>query len=120
MRYTLFIAVFTLFFVISPVQAESLAGKQLLEYCGSKDEKMVNRCAGYIQGLIDYHNLTTSLGTAPTVQFCIPKNVNLSQLVVIVHNYLNRNTQHDSFIASPAVALALFERFPCSTPKKKR
>ncbi len=107
-----------LFFAISPAKAESLAGKTLLEYCGSKDEKMLNRCAGYIQGIIDYHNLTTSLGTAPTVQFCIPQKVTLSQLVLVVHNYLNKNSQHDSFIASPAVALALFERFPCSTGKK--
>lgn len=119
MRYTLFIIIFTLFFPISAVQAESLAGKQLLDYCGSKDEKMINRCGGYIQGIIDYHNLTASLGTAPTVQFCIPEKVPLTDLILVVLKYLQKNDQHDSFIASPAVALALFERFPCSRPGKK-
>jgi hypothetical protein len=70
-------------------------------------------CQAYIAGVMDYHALLSSLGTSPSVDFCIPSNVELGDLQDIVVDYLHRNPQHTGFIASPAVALALYEAFPC-------
>ena len=76
-------------------------------------------CQSYIAGLIDYHNLLRSLGTAPNIDLCVPNTVKLKDLQDMVWKYLNENNHHDSFIAAPAVTLALFERFPCDKKKKK-
>ncbi len=70
-------------------------------------------CQAYIAGVIDYHNLMKSLGTAPTIDFCVPNTVPMRRLQNIVWLYLRKNGQHSDFIASPAVTLALFEYYPC-------
>ena len=70
-------------------------------------------CQSYIAGIVDYHNLMQSLGTSPNVDICVPKSAKLKDLQNIVARYLERNKQHDAFIAAPAVTLALFEKFPC-------
>ncbi len=93
--------------------AEPLSAKDVLALCFSKEEKQITKCQGYIQGVIDYHNLIRSLGTAPTVDFCVPKNLPIEKISSLVIAYMADNAQHDSFIASPAISLALFEQFPC-------
>lgn len=70
-------------------------------------------CQSYIAGIVDYHNLMQSLGTSPNVDICVPTSAKLRDLQTIVWKYLERNKQHDAFIASPAVTLALFEKYPC-------
>ncbi len=73
-------------------------------------------CQAYIAGTIDYHKLMKSLGTAPTIDFCVPNTEKMSKLQDIVWIYLKENGQHTDFIAAPAVTLALYEYYPC--PKK--
>ncbi len=71
-------------------------------------------CQAYIAGLLDYHNLLRSLGTAPGIDFCVPDDVSLNEMQVRVASYIFKKQQnHGAFIASPGVALALFDAYPC-------
>ena len=75
-------------------------------------------CQSYISGIIDYHNLLRSLGTAPSLDFCVPNTTKKSDLQDIVWTYLGENDDHGPFIAAPAVSIALFEVFPCKKASK--
>lgn len=77
-------------------------------------------CQSYIAGVIDYHNMLQSLGTSPNVDVCVPKQAKLKDLQEIVWRYLEKNTQHQAFVAAPAVTLALYEIFPCPKAKKRK
>ncbi len=107
----------------SPLNAAEFSGKYLLQICSSDKTgaEMVpgghTACQSYIAGIIDYHNLIKSLKTAPGLDFCIPADTQLSLIQQGVVIYLLKNGQHDDFIASPAVAIALNQMYPC---KKKR
>jgi len=74
-------------------------------------------CQSYISGLMDYHQLMRSLGTAPTIDFCVPNTEKLDKIQDLVWVYLMQNRQHAEFIAAPAVALALYEFYPCKQGK---
>ena len=77
-------------------------------------------CQSYIAGVIDYHKLMKSLGTAPTIDFCVPNTEKMAKLQDIVWVYLEANRQHSDFIAAPAVTLALYDYYPCRKSKKRR
>ena len=100
-----------------------ISGKYLLDICARDDDgkEIVvgghTACQAYIAGLVDYHNLLRSLGTAPSVDLCVPNTVKLNDLQDIVWGYLHENSHHDAFIAAPAVSLALFQFFPCRKPE---
>lgn len=70
-------------------------------------------CQAYIAGVVDYHKLMKSLGTAPTIDFCVPNTAPMKRLQNIVFVYLDKHAEHAEFVASPAVTLALFEYYPC-------
>lgn len=70
-------------------------------------------CQSYIAGIIDYHKFLRSLGTAPSLDFCVPNTARLNDLQTVVWTYLDINTQHDEFNAAPAVTLALHQVFAC-------
>ena len=74
-------------------------------------------CQSYISGVIDYHRLMQTLGTAPTIDFCVPNTEPMKKLQNIVWTYLRKNGQHSEFLAAPAVTLALYNYYPC---KKRR
>ncbi|HPF79143.1 MAG TPA: Rap1a/Tai family immunity protein [Alphaproteobacteria bacterium] len=112
-----------------PVKAQAtgalISGAYLLEICkrDAEGKEVVpggsTACQAYIAGIIDYHNLLRSLGTAPSIDICVPNTVKMSDLQDIVWKYLEGNAQHDAFIAAPAVSLALFEVFPCKGAVRK-
>ncbi len=118
-----------LFIFSTPSQAQRtgalISGAYLLELCRrDKDGNELvagghTACQSYIAGLVDYHNLLRSLGTAPSVDLCVPNTVKLNDLQDIVWKYLDANAQHDAFIAAPAVSLALFGVFPCKGAVRK-
>ena len=109
-----------------PLQAAEFSGKYLLHICSSDKagKEMIpgghTACQSYIAGIIDYHNLIKSLKTAPGLDFCIPKDTPLSVIQQGLVIYLLKNGQHDDFIASPAVAIALNQMYPCNKTKKRR
>lgn len=108
--------------------ADDMAGffsaEYLMQLCASdkKGQELVKRghasCQSYISGVIDYHKLMKSLGTAPSIDFCVPNTEPMRKLQNIVFVYLADNTQHSDFLAAPAVTLALYEHYPC--PEKKK
>ena len=90
-----------------------MSGKELVSLCGSSENADLMACQSYIAGVIDYHRLIRSLGTAPSVDFCIPENLAMAQIRNVVTRYLIAHTEHHDFIAAPAVSLSLFNTFPC-------
>lgn len=109
-----------------PSPAARFTGDYLLQMCASDEQgKEITpgghiACQAYIAGVLDYHNLIHSLGTAPSIDFCVPDDVSLDSLQSQVLSYVFRNRyQHGNFIASPAVALSLYARYPCNKAKKK-
>ena len=101
-------------------QAAKFSGLYLLQICASDQngkELVPNghiTCQSYISGVIDYHNLIRSLGTGPSVDFCIPDKEPLERIQANVLAYLyNHKKIHESFVASPAVALGLHQAYPC-------
>ncbi|HRC27617.1 MAG TPA: Rap1a/Tai family immunity protein [Alphaproteobacteria bacterium] len=104
---------------VFPAHAREFSADYLLQMCSStrSGAEMVPgghiACQSYLAGVIDYHVLLRSLGTAPSVDFCIPPDIELDTIQKVVTLYLMRNRQHDSFVAAPAVALALYQTWPC-------
>jgi hypothetical protein len=127
-------ALAALFLLIAsfPALAQDTAGffsaSYLHELCRSdaKGREVVKgghtACQAYIAGTIDYHKLMKTLGTAPTIDFCVPNTEPMSRLQLIVWKFLAENGQHSEFVAAPAVTLALYEYYPCKAqqPAKKK
>jgi len=106
--------------VLHPAHAARFSGDYLLQMCASdKDGNELvpgghTACQSYISGVMDYHNLIRSMGTSPSVEFCVPETVGLNELQEKVAAYIFKNKkQHGAFVASPAVALALYNYYPC-------
>lgn len=101
-------------------QAAQFSGSYLMHVCSSDangKEMAVGghiTCQAYIAGILDYHNLLRTLGVAPSVDFCVPEKTNLQTLQRQVFSYVFKNRQqHSSFTAAPAVALSLYNAYPC-------
>lgn len=105
-------------------QAAQFSGAYLLHVCGVNQHGLELvpgghiACQAYIAGVLDYHNLMRSLGTAPGVDYCVPQKTSMEELQKVVYVYIYKNRkQHGAFTAAPAVALALYNAYPC---KKKK
>lgn len=103
-----------------PVNAARFSGDYLLQVCaadqGGKETVPGGHiaCQAYIAGILDYHNLIRSLGTAPSVDFCVPESATLNEVHNKVRSYIYKNHHEQGpFIASPGVALALYQAYPC-------
>ncbi len=110
----------------NPAQAARFSGDYLLQMCASdaKGNELVPgghiACQAYIAGVLDYHNLIHSMGTSPSVDFCVPEEVGMNELQQHVGSYIFKNKKlHGAFVASPAVALGLYAYYPCGGKKAK-
>jgi hypothetical protein len=108
---------FVLMGFTASAQAAFMTGKSLLALCNSTSSDNMFACENYIAGVVDYHTLVRSLGTAPSVDFCIPTDVKMQELTILVRNYLIARPEQQGFVAAPAIALAIYNSYPC--PKKK-
>lgn len=107
-----------------PARAARFSGDYLLQVCAAdKNGKELSpgshiACQAYIAGVMDYHSLMRSLGIAPSMDFCVPDNVGLYEVQARVASYIFRNRHEQGpFIASPGVAMALYQAYPCKTKK---
>lgn len=106
-----------------PAHAARFNGAYLLQVCDldSKGHEKVKggalTCQSYISGVIDYHSVLSSLDIAPRIDICIPEKVSLNELQKIVLEYLRHHSEHDGFIAAPAVTMALYDVYPCKKRK---
>ncbi len=105
---------------VSSARAAQFSGDYLLQVCGvnAQGEELVEgghiACQAYIAGVMDYHGLIRSLGTAPSVDFCVPEDMSMHEIQKNVVNCIHENHHEQGpFIASPGVALALFQAYPC-------
>lgn len=93
----------------------TLTAGQLRGLCTAQiGSTQAKSCQAYIQGVLDYHTLLRSMEHSPGVDFCVPDSITHAELQMVVGGYLNKEKQNDSFIAAPAVALALSENYPCT------
>lgn len=114
-----------LLFSTSPARAAYLTGNDLLRSCASKDKGDILGCMNYIAAVIDYQTMMQSMGTEPSTDFCLPADLPIEKAAVAVMVYLHKSPQMGSFIAAPAVSMALHEAYPCGPikvykKKKKR
>ncbi|TAL30442.1 MAG: hypothetical protein EPN97_12510 [Alphaproteobacteria bacterium] len=105
---------------VRPAHAAYMTTADLQRDCLSGKKEQISGCLNYIAGIIDYHILMQSLGTNPTIDFCLPANLSLEDAGVAVMMYLRKYPQHDAFIASAAVPLALNKAYPCRPPPPKK
>lgn len=106
-----------------PAPAQYLMTKDLALKCLSDKKEDMAACIYYVTGVIDYHTLMQSFGTAPTIDFCLPESISKEQAAVLVMAYLKTSPQNDDFIAASSVPLALNKVFPCTAapaPRKKK
>lgn len=103
-----------------PSTAARFSGEYLINVCASdaNGQEVVQgghvACQAYISGILDYHNLLRSLGTAPSIDFCVPEGTSLNDIQNKIVRYLLRNkSEHAKFIASPGVMLGLRKSYPC-------
>lgn len=122
MKQALLVAGMLLALVAGPrgAMAQYVSGAELERACLSEKREQTAACINYIAGVIDYHTLLQSFGTAPTIDFCLPASLPVQDAAVTVLKYLRTHRQHMAFIASTAVPLALNEAYPCKPrPQKK-
>ena len=100
--------------------AANFSGNYLLHVCAMNEDgsEVVQgghtACQGYIAGMIDYHNVLRGLGTAPSIDFCIPEGEDLYAIQKNVYRYFYyKRDQHGEFVASPGIGLALSNFYPC-------
>ncbi len=122
MKKALFSVLLFLCVASLPARAAYVTGDDLLKLCRSGKPKEIYACMNYVAGVIDYHVMLQSLGTAPATDFCLPDDLTIEKAAVTVMVYLQRSPQDGAFIAAPTVALALSEAYPCTDaapPPKK-
>lgn len=125
MRSLSFIMLLLLSFSVlapKPAVAMYMTSADLARTCLSERSQDIYACTNYIAGVVDYHVLMQSFGTAPTIDFCMPDYISMQQAAVIVMAYMRTAPQNDDFIAATVVPLALHKAFPCTakTVKKKK
>ena len=102
---------------LRPASAMFMSSADLGRMCLSDRSQDIYGCTNYIAGVIDYHALMQSFGTAPTIDFCLPESVSKQQVAVIVMAYMRTSPQNDDFVAATVVPLALNKAFPCAVAK---
>jgi hypothetical protein len=101
-----------------PAAAAYVTGDDLLKDCQSDKAKDVYACMNYVAGVIDYQVVQQSLGTEPSVDFCLPEDLSIEKAAVSVMLYLEKSPQMGSFIAAPTVAMALQQAYPCGPVRR--
>ncbi|MCB1680516.1 MAG: hypothetical protein H6858_02525 [Rhodospirillales bacterium] len=104
--------------------AARFSGEYLLKVCAldKQGEEMVPggkiACQSYISAVIDYHNFLRTLDAAGPDSFCIPDDVSLNEIQLVVLLYFLKNKKlHKNFIAAPGVEMALIDAYPCNRKK---
>ena len=110
------------FLLVSPRPAVAMyvSGADLITNCLSEKKQDVYACVHYVAGVIDYHTVMQSVGTAPSLPFCIPQGVSVTEAAFVVLTFLRAQPMHQGFVAAMAVPLALNKAYPCPKPAPKR
>ena len=88
-----------------------LSGNTLWEYCAApRGSLQFGFCAGHIAGVAD---AMTSYGRLGEYRACIPRRVQVGQVVDVVIQNLSVNPSRRHLTASSLTARAIAEAFPC-------
>lgn len=104
----------------TPAAAAYVTGAELVKQCESNKANDVYACMSYVAGVIDYQIMQQSMGTQPNVDFCLPEDLSIEKAAVTVMLYLEKNPMQSSFIAAPAVTMALQQAYPCAPYRAAR
>ncbi len=103
-----------------PAAAMYVSGADLVTNCLSDKKHDVYACVHYVAGVIDYHTVMQSVGTAPSLPFCIPPTVSVTEAAFTVLTFLRAQPMHQGFVAAMAVPIALNKAYPCPKPAPKK
>jgi len=97
------------------VAAQWLDGNNLLRVCetSGKFEFHPGVCSGYLMGALDLEEALANNGLLKEPLFCMPEDVDISQLTDIVMKYLNEHPESRHESAGKLEINALQEAFPC-------
>lgn len=103
-----------------PVAAAAMyvGAADLARNCLGEKPQEASACLNYIAGVIDYHTVMQSLGTTPTVDFCLPADLKIEDAAYVVLSYMQSAPQNDDFIAPPTIILAMSSAYPCAAAAK--
>lgn len=111
----------------SSAHAARFSGEYLLKVCAldRNGNEIVEggkiACQSYISAVIDYHNFLRTLDSAGPSSFCLPDEISLNEIHLVVLLYFMKNQKlHRKFIAAPGVETALIEAYPCGGKKAKK
>lgn len=107
--------------------AARFSGEYLLKVCAldRNGNEIVDggkiACQSYISAVIDYHNFLRTLDSAGPSSFCLPDEISLNEIHLVVLLYFMKNQKlHRKFIAAPGVEMALIDAYPCEGKKRKK
>lgn len=111
----------------SNAYAARFSGEYLLKVCAldRNGNEIVEggkiACQSYISAVIDYHNFLRTLDSAGPSSFCLPDEISLNEVHLVVLLYFMKNQKlHRKFIAAPGVEMALIDAYPCDGKKRKK
>lgn len=111
----------------SKAYAARFSGEYLLKVCAldRNGNEIVEggkiACQSYISAVIDYHNFLRTLDSAGPSSFCLPDEISLNEVHLVVLLYFMKNQKlHRKFIAAPGVEMALIDAYPCDGKKRKK
>lgn len=76
------------------------------------DIQYANHCEGYVLGVTHASIIWQSAG-GQRASICLPENVTLTQIIMVVINHLEKNPKKLHLQADSSVISALNEAFPC-------
>lgn len=125
----LFLSVLALCSLLQSAEAHAarFSGEYLLKVCAldRNGNEIVDggkiACQSYISAVIDYHNFLRTLDSAGPSSFCLPDEISLNEIHLVVLLYFMKNQKlHRKFIAAPGVEMALIDAYPCEGKKRKK
>jgi hypothetical protein len=102
----------------------AMTSLMLREYCGLVGEDQaklsdaehdhVNICLFYVSGVLDGFQIGDS-----ATKICVPEEVTLGQLALVVSKYLNQHPENLHILPQFLVIAAVHTAFPCSAATQK-
>ena len=122
MRTPIAIAAFIFYLGLNalPARADFMSGKVLASLCASDVDWESGGCVGYIVGVADAfdHRHLTSTGGADGGKYCIPDSATREEIVGLVVNALNENSDKLDSLALSLVSNAFIDAFDCDADLK--
>lgn len=115
-RFVLSISfLFLLSVAVPSAHAEYFSGILLNKYCSSESSYEKGLCLGYIVGVVDSFNTTSTIKGENQI-FCIPPGVTSGQLVLVMKKSMQEHPETLHLPASAHTLSALTAAFPCNQP----